>query len=168
MKRIKLALTAATLSLIAFNVLLDSCKVSKSSTYDYMNVSKTGVFQKPQVADIEISDNKLTLTKTYNKSTIPFARDMAMADFLRENHCDVIINPQYDLDATGYMYIIPKYGAIKITLTGYAGTYKNIHNYQSKDEKSFELLSQLGDGVHININRTEDAPPTIQSKPTKK
>ncbi|RYY87545.1 MAG: hypothetical protein EOO15_11560 [Chitinophagaceae bacterium] len=113
-----------------------SCKsVQKSHTadYDYLFITKQGIIQKPLVADLDVAKQKSTLTKTYDDVTLSQAKENIMADFIKENNCDLIVQPYFSSSSTSSV------GSSKITITvnGYPASYRNIRQFERKDTMYF-------------------------------
>ncbi|RYY39979.1 MAG: hypothetical protein EOO08_07950 [Chitinophagaceae bacterium] len=121
---------------IPFFLSLTSCKsVQKSRTadYDYLFITKQGIIQKPLVADLDVAKVKVTLTKVYEDVTLSQAKENAMADFIKENSCDLIVQPYFSSSSTSSVGS----SKITITVTGYPASYRNIRQFERKDTMYF-------------------------------
>ncbi|RYY62424.1 MAG: hypothetical protein EOO12_13550 [Chitinophagaceae bacterium] len=56
-----------------------------------------------------------------------------MADFIKENNCDLIVQPYFSSTTTSSV------GSIKVTIsvTGYPASYRNIRQFERKDTMYF-------------------------------
>ncbi len=131
-----------TILMVSF---LSSCSM-KVRTFDYSNVSKQAVLQTPVITDLDVVNEKKTLEKTYSSINVETARDNAMYDFIVENHCDVIIQPIYSIDAHEKKLLSSdnKYQDVKVRLTGFPATYNNIRKVAPKDTLSFQVYKING------------------------
>src|SRR6478672_1994226 len=127
---------------------LASCSIQKQTT----NTAKTlgiygaGVIQKPVLTNLKVNPQKFT--STYSSSGTQGAdyhKSQAIAKAMAENKADVIIEPAYE--------IITNTSSVKITTTGYAGTYDNFRQMTGADTS---LLVDVG---IINFNNSADEAP---------
>ncbi len=117
----------------SLSVWMASCSPSKRiSTYDYMYIQNKSITAKPLVAEIDVKQTKIHEEKVYKKVPVASVKALAMVDFMKDNNCDVVIGPMYS--------IIAKKGKFTVDLSGYAGTYKNIHTYEPRDSANFKLF----------------------------
>lgn len=129
-------------------LILSSCSTtnkSKSADYDYMYITKTGIIQKPLITDLDVEKTKVTVTKTYNNISVNGAKENVMADFIKEQNCDIIIQPYFTTSSVASSTKT----TITVTVTGYPGHYRNIRPYDPKD--TIYLLPIR----HIGISRKE-------------
>lgn len=126
----------ASASLVALMVAATSCKtVIKSHTadYDLMYISKQGIIQKPLITDLEVGKQRVTITQSYSNVTITEAKENAMGDFIKQQSCDLIVQPYFTTNSV----TSNEKTTITVTLTGYPASYKNIRNFESKDTSLF-------------------------------
>jgi len=101
-----------------------------------MFVVENGIFQKPQVADLDVKKQRVKMVKVYEKTDKETAKNFAKGDFMVQEKCDVIVEPYLftttTADETGIL-------STTVTITGYPANYTNIRNYESNDEASFRL-----------------------------
>jgi len=126
----KLYLT--TILFIAVLLSVTSCSTSTKTCgadYDQVKITKQGIIQKPIVTDLVVDKDKKTLTKSYTYTSIFAAKESVMADFVKENKCDIIINPMF----TYCLETNNSSQTISITVSGFAGMYKNFRNFEASD-----------------------------------
>ena len=121
----------AMAALLAF-----SCKtVLKSSTadFDYLNITKAGIVQKPMITDLQVAKEKVTVVKSYQNLGLKSAKENAMGAFTVQEKCDVIVQPYF----TTSSITENERTTITVNLTGYPAFYKNIRNFQLADTALF-------------------------------
>lgn len=113
-----------------------ACTPAKKSTtadYDYMYITKQGIYLRPMVADLEIQKVRNTLSKSYIGGTILAAKESILAEFIKEFKCDLVVQPYFTTTST----TTNDKTVITVTVTGYAASYKNIRHYEPKDKEYF-------------------------------
>ena len=128
------------ISLIVFMSSCSTTNKSKSADYDYMYITKTGIIQKPLITDLDVDKSKVTVTKTYNNISVSGAKENVMADFIKEQNCDIIIQPYF---TTSSVTSSTK-TTITVTVTGYPGHYRNIRTYDQKDTVYLVPIRYIG------------------------
>ena len=135
---------------------LASCSIQKQTT----NTAKTlgiygaGVIQRPVLANLKITEKKVsTFYSADNMQDLNFHKSQAIAKSLIENKADVIIEPSYEIVTSG--------SSVKITLTGFAGTYEN---FRLLTGAYTSLLMDIGIGNYNNSEKDV----TPQAAPAKK
>jgi len=137
----------ATLFLVALLAICFSCKMpmeasSTSSTtltksFDgkTMFIQKESIYQKPQVAELDVKKQRVKMVKTYEKTDESAAKELAKGDFMVQEKCDVIVEP--------YLFTSTETNEsgsnTTVTITGYPAFYINIKNYEKKDSVFFTL-----------------------------
>jgi hypothetical protein len=151
-----------SLNLFFFGTLLtaafSSCSLTQKTTstdYDYIKITKQGIIQKPLIADLDVSKDKKSLTKTYQNTTLGNAKEVIMGDFIKEFNCDLIVNPFFTSTTTSKTEKI----SITLTVTGYPASYKNIRNFEAKDTLNFvpKNVTLLNSGT-IQLSNPNDLP----------
>ncbi len=122
-------------------LLFASCKTASSIQkrtidFDYINVSKKGIIQRPLVADLTVSDIKKTLTKTYENVSVEQAKQLVSGDFSLENNCDVAVQPFFETSTV----ITEEKKTVTVTMIAYPAFFKNIKHYDPLDSNSNKLL----------------------------
>ena len=127
---------------VTIGLFFSSCSTtSKTSTYDYdyMFIKKQGIIQRPLMADIEVMKDKKSLTRTYKNVTVNIAKEMLIADFIRENNADLIIQPLFSTK----MENTTARTNVEVSLSGYPASYRNIRNYEPKDSSLLLPMDHL-------------------------
>jgi hypothetical protein len=135
-------------------IALASCSLQKQTT----NTAKTlgiygaGVIQKPVLTNLKVNPKKITSFYSGSGTQgLDYHKSQAIAKVMAENKADVIIEPAYE--------IVTSTSSVRITTTGYAGTYENFRQMQGADTS---LLVDVG---IINYNNSRDqAPPHVAPK----
>ena len=120
------------LIIVSILILSTSCKtVQKSSTadYDYINITKRGILQRPLVTDLDVSTSKVTYQNIYENVSLSVAKENALGDFIKTNNCDIAIQPMFQTSTT----VENEKSKTSVTVTAFTGKYINIKNYESKD-----------------------------------
>lgn len=121
-------------------VVLSSCKTSTSYSYSEFKTSDpvVNVFSVPQIAELSVSDTKITYSERINKDiremTPSAAESFAMREketvlnnAIKANNADVLIAPNITV-------ITDNQGRLVITVTGYPANYTGFRNATSEDE----------------------------------
>lgn len=118
-----------------------STPVNKTRTIDYYerDVTKSGIYQKPIVADLVVAVKKSTITRTYESISENEAKEYVSAEFSMGENCDVIVHPVYEVE-TSYSNGQTK---ITATVTGYAAHYKNLRNFELNDTNAYRIYSYI-------------------------
>ena len=93
-----------------------------------------GIYQLPQIADLDIAQQRVKLTLNYNRITFEDAKKLAKADFIKNQKCDLIIEPL--LFISNYQY--KGRTSRTVTISGYPASYKNIRNIELGDSIYFK------------------------------
>jgi len=118
--------TIKNLFILATLVSLGACSTLKTNTVKESDISGPTVIQKPVVADLDVSDKKVTGTyTTSSKNTVTYAKQMAINEALKPSNADVLIEPRYE--------ITKSFRKIEVTVTGYPATYKNFRPMETSD-----------------------------------
>ena len=117
-----LQILSITLLLFAFN----SCKTIKTASSKNKEIAGPTVIQKPVVADLIVSETKVTGTfSSTGRTTVNTAKKMAIADALNKAKADVLVEPQYE--------ITKSFMRVDVTVKGYPANYKNFRPMEPKD-----------------------------------
>ena len=135
------------------------CLLSCSSKKLTTNTSKTlgiygsGVIQKPVLAHLKVSPQKITSNYSGNASIqMDYHRSQAIARAMSENMADVIIEPTFEITSSP--------SKVTIIVTGYAGTYQNFRQLTGADTA---LLVDVGI-INYNNGSRETLPVKIKKK----
>lgn len=126
-----------------------SCSLQKQTT----NTAKTlgiygaGVIQKPVLTNLKVNPQKIRAVYSSSEAhDMDYHKSQAIAKLMAESKADVIIEPAYEIVQTA--------STVKITTTGYAGSYENFRQVTAADTA---LLKDIG---IIDYNNSRDeAPP---------
>lgn len=88
------------------------------------DVNGTGVTHVPVTSDLLISDKKVTASYSGEAATASweYLKEMAVAKALESNDSDVLLEPNYELKASG--------NERTVTVKGYPAKYKNFRNME--------------------------------------
>lgn len=144
MKRLFFALTCCTL--LVFN----SCTtITKTATTADV---QTGIHQYPTVADLEVK-SKVESTKTWNfrpfhigEPSLGLAKGNLIAETLKENDADVMLEPQFIFTRTSY-------GERCLVLTGFPAKFKNFRRASASDLEALKTNAQPNERTHYNVAR---------------
>ena len=125
-------------------VTLTSCKVTKMTKgdYDVMYITKTGIIQRPLVADLDVSKQRLTLTKTYSNVLPTEAKENVVADFIKQNNCDVAIHPFFSTTTASN-----ERSSVTVTISAYTGNFKNMRDFQASDTIYIKVNHSIQNGI---------------------
>ncbi len=141
-----------------------SCKTSQNANYnDYstLNLNKPAVLTKPIIAELEIG-SKTTITQTFTNSLLEQAREASLAQFCKDNNCDVVVHPMFSIETETENN---KGGTLRnkvtVKLTGFPGAYKNLRNYEPKDTSYFnaKFLSVASASTYVAASQPETTKP---------
>jgi hypothetical protein len=109
---------------------VDTRYVREEAKVSYMK--DTGVFHIPVVADLDVSQAKITGTATGNTDNLQILRVRAVNNALSTNNADVLLEPRFTLEVTSR--------GTKVTVTGFPANYKN---FRSITESDTQLLDNM-------------------------
>jgi hypothetical protein len=116
---------AQSLNLAIAVLLFVSCSVTQKTTKSGY-ADGPNVVQKPVVADLQVSETKVSGTATGKRSQgIGDVKQLAIADALLKSNADVLIEPRYEIKST--------FSYITVNVTGYPATYKNFRPMEIGD-----------------------------------
>ena len=124
-------------------LILASCALTSyppaKGNYKKMYVSSLGIYQLPQIADIDIKQQRVKETFKYENILIDDAKKMAKADFIKQQKCDLLVEPLLFISTFDRLGIT----TTTVTISGYPANYKNIRNYEPSDSIYFRNYQQL-------------------------
>ena len=137
--------------LLAFAVSsLISCSTVQSGTSKTMDIVGTGVIHKPVIADLNVSQEKVSRTMTFtNLQSLETAKNSVVRELLKEKDADVLVEPTFDSST--------KNGTTELTVYGWAATYKNFRQVEEKDLKVLEVRPNF-------IQKAETTQPATELK----
>lgn len=110
------------------------------STARYMNPAIMPGFITPTIADLDISNEKITVTETYDNTltqadmenfessaTIEYLKNYTVSKVVKQYDADVIVAPIFDIKTSD------DYETIEVTVTGYPAKFINFRNVKSSD-----------------------------------
>ena len=134
-------------TLLGVIVLFTSCVTTKTQTAKTIDIYGS-VVHKPIIADLQVQDQKITGTAVFQSlSSLEGAKNTAVAEALKKTNADVLIEPSFQTETSN--------GKTTVTVTGWAGTYKNFRNANPED------LNYLQSGV---MQRAKIYEPATESK----
>jgi translation initiation factor 6 (eIF-6) len=145
------------LSVIVFG--LSSCASYRSKSYDYIYINKQGIIQKPVVAELNVKPDKAQLSQTYVNMTVTEAKESAMVDLIKANNCDLLVHPMFSIEANGKIMFSDKWTSIKIDLSGYPATYKNMKTFEAVDSTSFLVNAQINNAANKPMESVKENKP---------
>ena len=94
-----------------------SCSTTRTMTAKRMDIYGSGVIQHPVVADLEVSDVKVTATarSSSQNMSVRDVRNNAIANALKQANADVLIEPVFETEN--------RQGVTHVTVTGFPGRY---------------------------------------------
>lgn len=111
---------------------LSSCYVSKTSTSKTTDIYGSGVIHLPVVAELDVSNVKVTGTAAAAKGTsIEVVKQDAVADALKKANADVLVEPKFETETTA--------SQTTATVTGFPATYKNFRPITAADVPLLEV-----------------------------
>lgn len=137
---------------IIVSTFLSSCAVvNKTNTIKKMDIYGAGVIQKPVIVDLDVKETKVSGTVTggtYNSEIEPL-KHLAVADLLKKENADVLVEPKFEIETSG--------GQLTVTVTGWPATYTNFRPITKDDVELMKVgLLQKAD--------VYEAPKTEQKK----
>ncbi|QAA82818.1 hypothetical protein EI546_14320 [Aequorivita sp. H23M31] len=114
-----------------------SCTTLKTGTSKTMDIVGPGVIQMPLVADLNVRPAKVSLTKTFTKTsgTSANANTDVVRELLKRENADVLVEPTFESTKTGTK--------TEITVYGFPATYVNFRPIEEKDLKLIEVTPGL-------------------------
>jgi len=135
-----LLMTLLMSSCAAIEEVVDSFSVkTQKGDYQKMNFTPKGVYQFPQVADLDIAQQRVKLSFTYENAMGEEARKLAKGDFIKQQKCDVVVEPLLYITTT----TTESGTTSSVTISGYPANYRNVRNYQLADSVFFKHYSNM-------------------------
>ena len=128
---------------------LSACSVTKKSvSSDTMNIIKTDIVTKPQIADIEVESRKIegfaeVRKKDYYPNPKEACINLALKDATKKGNCDVVVQPMYEVEETG------RY--INVKVSGFAGSYKKFRAIQDADTSTFIAYGKISKAMNTEV-----------------
>jgi hypothetical protein len=114
------------LLLLTLVIFAASCTTTSTITTKQMDIYGSGIIQYPVVADLEVSEHKVTGTAQANRGhSLEAIRNNAVADALKKADADVLIEPVFES--------VTNWGITTVTVTGFPGTYTNFRQATEND-----------------------------------
>ena len=113
-------------------ILLASCSTSKTFTAKTYDINSTGVVHKTIVANLDISDKRVSGTASGMGIPSKTLKDKAVALALEPLDADVLIEPIYTTTFSG--------GDLTVTVTGYPAKYKDFRAITDDDLILFGII----------------------------
>lgn len=98
------------------------------------SIDKIRIYQMPLYANMEVKSTKVTATVEGSSTEITRLKKLASYEALKKVNGDVMIEPQYDIDAS--------MGKAKVTVSGYVGVYTSFNNRPYIPEFEVDLVVQ--------------------------
>jgi hypothetical protein len=142
-------------SIITVLIIFSSCSVaskSKTSTVKTMDINNGGVYTKPLLADLEVKEAKVTATAkgTISKDGVDFVKNLAVANALKTNNGDILVEPKYDIETSG--------DDIVVVVSGFSANYKNMRQLKTEDSLFLKNRVMLNAGTSsIKTNESTSA-----------
>ena len=131
---------------------ITSCKSIRWSVRDAstLNVTKSGVFTKPKVADLKIENGKVTGAASGNikEKNVESIKGEALQNALREAQADILVEPIYEVERDGKI--------ISARVTGFPAKVTSFKDITPDDTLAFATASKF----YIrpaNLNSTDAA-----------
>lgn len=129
---------------------LISCSTIQSGTSKTIDIVGPGVLHKPVIADLTVSQNKVSKTVTLsNVQLLDNGKHAAVRELLKENNADVLVEPTYESTSRN--------GVTELTVYGWPAKYKNFREIEEKDIKFLEVKPHY-------LQKAESAQPATQEK----
>ncbi|HNW75073.1 MAG TPA: hypothetical protein PKN44_15695 [Bacteroidales bacterium] len=105
---------------------MTSCNVLKTYTVKSIDIYGSGVIHKPVIADLEVSEDKVTGTAT-GKSGLGLTeiKKLAVVDAVNKVGADILVEPKFITET--------KNGWTTATVNGFPANYRNFRSIQAED-----------------------------------
>jgi hypothetical protein len=137
------------LASISIAIGFTSCTPALKSTSSRTQEINGTVLQTPVLADLEVSQTKVTGTASYSGQPVDYIKGMAVADALKNANADELIEPSYEVETIG--------AQIKVTVKGFPATYKNFR-VASKADSTLMKMALRTSNSSAQATTTEAAP----------
>jgi len=130
-------------------LLLASCSSNKTITSKSSDVYGAGVVQYPVVAEMEVSQTKVSGTVVWKGggASTNTLKEMAISEAVKSANADVLIEPRFEIDVKGRKRTV--------TATGFPAKYTSFRNAVLSDT----LIAKVG-----AMQRTEEVEPATNPK----
>jgi hypothetical protein len=141
---------------LAIGTTLTSCKPgAKLFTTRDIPINRESIPYNPIVADLKVDiSRKVTGTIKEKNITIENAKNLALYNAMETSGADVIVDPMYKIETKGKK--------TTATVTGYFGTYENVHKASEIELQNLKLLKES-----IPTKLIQDKTPLINFKKKK-
>jgi len=126
---------------LVFLLFLGACGVKKKSvSSDTIDVIKTDIVTKPQIAEISIESRKVegsaeVRKKDYYPNPREACMNLALNDAMKKGNCDIVVRPMYEIEESG--------SYISVKVSGFAGHYKKFRDLQDSDTTAFKVYDKV-------------------------
>lgn len=137
------------LATIAITLVIASCSTTrKQVSSDTIEIEKTNVITKPQLADVEIESRKIdgfaeVKKKDYMPNPLEACKSLALKDATNKGKCDLVVQPMYETEEDS------RY--IRVKVTGFAGSYKKFREIVAADTTTFIAYGKIKNAVNADF-----------------
>lgn len=127
-------------------LLFASCATTNTGSSKSLDIVGPGVLHLPVVADLEVSQQRVSYTKTFNITgeSNSTAKNEVIRELLKQYNSDVLIEPIFESTKTG--------SKLELTVTGFPAKYKNFRTIQKSDIELIETTPGLIQKAEENIS----------------
>jgi len=126
-----------------------------------MTIAEVGITHKPVIADLIVSETKVTGTASARESVgVQAVRDRAIENALRPLNADVLIEPKFEIitnPATGPFDL----GNITVNVIGFPAHYKNFRTVNISDEEWYRTRIAPPPAVEQVVAPAPNASPRV-------
>jgi len=146
------------LGTFAIILLMASCGTTrKQVSSDTIEIEKTNVITKPQLADVEIESRKIegfaeVKKKDYMPNPMEACKSLALKDATNKGKCDIVVQPMYEIEEDS------RY--IRVKVSGFAGSYKKFREIVAADTTTFIAYGK----IRNTINADYAAPKSVKKE----
>lgn len=113
------------LAVLFIVTVLPACSVMKMQTAKTMDIYGAGVLQMPVVAELLVSEKKITGSAKLSGESLEVVKQQAIANAIKIANADILVEPTFETEDKG--------GSITVTVTGFPAVYKNFRSIEHKD-----------------------------------
>ena len=98
-------------------------------------ITDSGVFHLAVIADLDVSQTKITGRVSGSSSEIQLLRVRAINNALATNNADVLLEPRFTYETIGF--------TTNVTVTGFPASYKNFRTITERDADLIDVNTKL-------------------------
>ncbi len=150
---------------LSIAAMVSSCSVVKKSvSSDTLDIKKSEVITKPQIAEISIENKKIDgyariRKKDYYPNPKEACTNLAINDAVTKAKCDFVVQPMYEIEEDKSF--------ISVKVSGFAGFYKKFRDMVESDTAAFKAQEKINKTTDVSTAKPKSVTKYSKKSPTK-